>query len=59
MFQHDNTSVHKSTAKTWFSKDGGEELISLEGALTSTPLNSFGTNWNVNLCLNDYKLLEP
>ena len=47
LFQHDNAHVDKARSiQKWFVQIGVEELD--WPALTSTPSNSFGMNWNAD-----------
>ena len=47
LFQHDNAPMHKSRSiQKWFVEIGVEDLTGLHRALTSTPSNTFGMNWN-------------
>ena len=51
LFQHDNAPVHKAKSiQKWFVEIGVEELDwpSPNRALTSTPSNTFGMNWNAD-----------
>ncbi|KAK6304388.1 hypothetical protein J4Q44_G00249740 [Coregonus suidteri] len=46
---HDNAPVHKAgSIQKWFVEIGVEELDGLHRALTSTPSNTFGINWNAD-----------
>jgi hypothetical protein len=47
LFKHDNAPVHKARSiLKWFVEIGVEEPDGLHRALTSTPSNTFGMNWN-------------
>lgn len=46
LLQHDNVPVHKFISLKLFEKAGVEENLGvLQGALNSTPINTFGMNW--------------
>ena len=48
LFQHDNAPMHKARSiQKWFVEIGVEELACTR-ALTSTPSNTFGMNWNAD-----------
>ena len=48
LFQHDNAPVHKARklTETFFCDCCDRNLTGLHRALTSTPSNTFGMNWN-------------
>ena len=49
LLQHDNAHVHKARSiQKWFVEISVEKLDGLHRALTSTPSNTFGMNWNAD-----------
>ena len=49
LFQHDEAPMSKvRSIQQWFVEIGVEELDCPHRALTSTPLNIFGMNWNTD-----------
>ena len=48
LLQHDNAPVHKARSMQKLSRSVWKNLTGLHGALTSTPSNTFGMNWNAD-----------
>ena len=49
LFQHGNAPVHKvRSIQKWFVDFMWNNLTGLHRALTSTPSNTFGMNWNAD-----------
>ena len=48
LFQRDNVLVHKGPYRSGLSRSVWKNLTGLHRALTSSPLNTFGMNWNAD-----------